>query len=95
MRFKNAATEVKNSTTQSAILSLFPNPGFGDFTCIVSAPANEKVTIIITNVTGEKVSEYRTTTNIKTQMKPDICPGLYFVTALVSNEKLVSNMVMK
>jgi len=77
-------TGVKNLSSVINDLQLYPNPSNGRFTVNVGGTANENVTIIITNMLGEKVKTFMTTTNSDTQVEMNEARGIYSVTAVTN-----------
>jgi len=74
-------------------LTIFPNPNDGALTLSVTTPTNEQATITITNILGEKIKQFTTTTNVATQVKMEMPEGVYFISATTAsgrwNEKVV------
>ncbi len=54
---------VKAVGAAPAGLSVYPNPAQGAFTILLASPADERVTITLTSVTGRTIGTYTTTTN--------------------------------
>jgi hypothetical protein len=70
---------VAGTTTDE--LSIFPNPSDGTFTLNIASAKNEAITVLVTNVLGGKVIEFKANTNEQTDVKLDAVPGIYFLTA--------------
>ena len=63
-------------------LKIFPNPNEGAFIVnLLSAVADEEVQIVITNIVGEKVKTFATTTNKAVDIKLNEAPGIYLLSA--------------
>jgi type IX secretion system substrate protein len=66
-------------------LKVFPNPGNGDFTLLLSSAVNEQATVIITNISGRIVKELTMTGNTAKKITLKQAPGLYFISATTAN----------
>jgi type IX secretion system substrate protein len=62
-------------------LKIYPNPNGGIFTLNLLSENEEKVDVVISNVLGERVATLSTTTNKPTDLKLDLAPGIYLVSA--------------
>ncbi len=78
---------VANTETATSGLKVFPNPNNGAFAVLISSPLQEQATIIVTNIVGVQVKTFTTATNKETDMKLDVAPGIYFLTASSPTEK--------
>jgi hypothetical protein len=78
----------------STELKVFPNPNIGTFTVLISAASDEQAAITITNVVGEKVKEFATTTNQNTEVKLNATPGIYFVSAIIGGNRYYAKIVV-
>lgn len=86
--------ELSQATTTE--LSVFPNPNSGAFSVnLVSAAADEAVTVVITNVFGEKIKEFTATTNKVTELTIDAAPGIYIVSAATANGRYNAKVLVK
>lgn len=83
------------STSPSASFSVFPNPGSGEFTIRFSDLQDENATIVISNMLGEKVKEMEITTSKETNLKLNVPSGMYFITVITENERLVSKILVE
>ena len=85
-------TSVNAVVTAFAELKVFPNPNDGTFSIEMRSDINEPVQIIITNVVGEKVKEFITTTNQSREIRLS-ATGIYLISAITSegiyNSKVV------
>ncbi len=79
----------------SASISVFPDPGNGEFTINISSQANEDATVIVTNVAGAQVKELTVPTNKATQVQLSVPPGIYYLSAFMKNEKAVLKIVVE
>ncbi len=75
-------------------LKVFPNPNAGSFTMNVVADIDEDAHIIITNITGEKVREFNTTTNKVVELQLNGATGIYFLSATTGHGTYVAKVVI-
>ena len=73
-------------TSGSETINVFPNPTTGQFTIAVNTPVTEEVTIVITNLLGEKIKQFTTTSNTHTTLSLGQVPGTYLLTAHTSRK---------
>ena len=66
-------------------LELYPNPSTGTLTLNLSSAADEKVTISITNLVGDKIKELVTNTNKQTEIHFMAPAGIYFINAITAS----------
>jgi len=100
---KNKATVMKYGVDEAvkiinqpvSSITIYPNPNQGSFTLNISAPINEDVQVIITNIVGEKIKELTTATNQETSLKLDIMPGIYFLSAVIAEEHVNAKIVVE
>ncbi len=81
--------------SQLTTLTVFPDPSHGAFTLNISSAVSQNVTIIITNMLGEKVKELKTTTNNNTDIRLNTAPGIYFISAITATEKLSRKVIVQ
>ncbi len=62
-------------------LKVFPNPSSGSFTFLMSSVADEQVSVAISNVLGETVKTFITTTNKETEISFGMPAGVYLMSA--------------
>ena len=79
---------------QGTQLNVFPNPNGGLFTMNLSSDLNEEVQVVITNLVGEKVKEFKTTTNNTVDIKLNTSDGIYFLSATTGHGKYVTKVVV-
>jgi type IX secretion system substrate protein len=79
----------------AASFSVFPNPGFGEFTIRFSSLQDENATIVITNLLGEKVKELDTTTLDEATINLNVPSGVYFVSVMTKNDRLTSKILVE
>ncbi|MFI5195805.1 MAG: T9SS type A sorting domain-containing protein, partial [Chitinophagales bacterium] len=91
----NTGTSINSTTATISDIRIFPNPNKGTFNVeILSTAADEPVQVIITNVAGEKVKEFVTTTNQNMEIKLSAIPGMYFVSAITSEGRYNAKVVI-
>jgi hypothetical protein len=93
-KFANT-TIVKNVSSITATLAVFPDPSNGAFTLHISSPGKETAAVTITNVAGEKVKEFTAATNTDMAVQLSVAPGMYFVNALIDGETVVEKIVVE
>ncbi|MFI5195520.1 MAG: Ig-like domain-containing protein [Chitinophagales bacterium] len=76
-------------------LKVFPNPNGGIFTMNLSSGIDEAVHVVITNIVGEKVREFTTTTNNMVDIKLNPPPGLYLLSASTAHGRYVAKVVVE
>lgn len=84
--------ETSSDITRS--ITVMPNPGTGHFS--VSLPFNSGTAahIAVTNVLGEVVKEVSMAGNKTSELDLDVPPGVYVLTATLSNERYVTRIVV-
>jgi len=83
------------ATTQeanAAQLEIFPNPNNGSFTLNLVSPNDEPVSVRVTNIIGQQVYTFSTTTNKQEEIKLDSAPGIYFVSASTAGGKYMAKV---
>lgn len=89
-------TYVKGATASVSELTIYPNPAHsGNASFILTGPVTEQVTIVVTNVAGEKVTELTTTTNTTVELKLNQPSGIYFLSATTAHERYVSKIMVQ
>jgi trimeric autotransporter adhesin len=76
-------------------LKIFPNPNTGMFTVNLLSENNLTADVVITNIVGETVKEYTTTTNKAVDIKLDRPTGIYFLTAKTATGIYVSRVMIQ
>jgi len=76
-------------------LTAYPNPNNGTFTVSLHSPIDEKVSVTITNMLGQKVDECAEFTNKPVSIEVEAPPGMYFINATTDHgvwfEKIIIN----
>jgi type IX secretion system substrate protein/NHL repeat-containing protein len=92
---------IKNSLSFNTInvpiqnINIYPNPSCsGDFTVDISGDNNE-ISIIISNVIGEKVKEIAVTDNMPFEVSLDVPNGIYLLTANTRDWKVTKKLVVQ
>jgi trimeric autotransporter adhesin len=93
IRYVSGTLGVPGMNSAVTGLTVYPNPNNGAFTVKISSDIDEPVKLVITNVTGQKVTESIAATNREIRMNAAIPPGMYFLSAITSggilNEKII------
>ncbi len=77
---------------QNTALNVFPNPNRGTFTMNLLSDIDEEAHVVITNVVGQKVKEFITTTNKTVDIKLDQAPGIYLISASTTHGRYVAKI---
>ncbi len=88
-------TKVHAKNGDSPFVTISPNPSRGCFALKLSSDVTENVTIIITNIFGQKVKENVITTNTSTELQLNALPGIYFMSAATKNECVTSKIIVE
>ncbi len=78
----------------SSQLKLYPNPNTGTFTMDLVSESDEFVEVVISNVVGEKIYEFTTTTNKENNIALIRSAGIYFLSAKTSHGTSVAKFVI-
>ncbi|MCW3121029.1 MAG: hypothetical protein JWQ38_521 [Flavipsychrobacter sp.] len=81
IRYMTHPTAVLVVNAASSAISVYPNPNNGKWTVHISADRNEVLHIVVTNVTGQIVTDATGMTNANTEVSVDMPDGVYFITA--------------
>ena len=76
-------------------ISISPNPTTGPFTLSLSSPTTLPAHIIITNIIGQKIKEFTTTTNKETEITLNAPPGIYFVTSVTKEGRQTTKLIIE
>ena len=76
-------------------LRLWPNPNEGTFSININAEENEPAQVTITNVMGQIVNEAMIPTNTDKELKPDVPPGIYFITVTAGLQTNYGKIVVR
>ena len=84
------------TTEQLTVLKIFPNPNGGTFIVnLSSAVTDEEVHIVMTNIVGEKVGEWITTTNKSIDIRLNHAPGIYLLSASTAHGRYIAKVVVE
>lgn len=78
----------------SSAIILAPNPNSGTFSMLISSPYNEDAHVVITDALGRKVKDIVTETNKEKQVT-GCPPGIYFVTAITSHDRVGTKVIVR
>ena len=81
-------------TRQLQKLKIFPNPNGGTFTMNLFSDIDEEVHVVISNIVGEKVREFITTTNKAVDIKLNPAPGIYLLSATTAYGRYIAKVVV-
>jgi len=82
-------------TKNGAELTVIPNPNNGRFTMKLTSDINEPVHVVITNLTGQKVKEFNTTTNTETEVDMSQAAGIYMLSANTSGGVQIAKIIIE
>ncbi len=82
-------------TANEASLRVFPNPNSGSFSFLMTSGVNEQVDVVISNVLGETVRTFTTTTNKQTELSLNIPAGIYLMSANTAHGKRTARVVVE
>lgn len=77
---------------QNADLKVFPNPNGGTFTMNLVSDNDEEVHVMITNIIGQKVKEFVTTTNKAVEIQLNRTAGIYLISATTAHGNYISKV---
>jgi hypothetical protein len=87
--------KVTNVSAGPGKLSIFPNPGDGAITVMLSAPQNEDVHVTVTNMPGRQVAEFDMVTNEPNSVTLNVAPGIYILSAVSTHGKYIGKIIVK
>jgi len=85
---------VKQIGAEGNELVIAPNPNKGTFTMNLQTANNEPVQVVITNLLGEKISEFSATTNTATDINLNVATGVYLLSANTGSGRFVARIVV-
>ncbi len=85
---------VSSNNSSDAIL-IFPNPCYGTVKINIPSNIEERLTITITNLIGQKVKEISTITNKVFEIQLDLKPGIYFLSSSNINQHWNSKLIIE
>jgi hypothetical protein len=90
-----AGVSVGGSPSAAGSLSVVPNPAKGTFALNLETPVTSSVNVTITNVVGQVVKEFTTTSNLQTNVRLDQPAGLYIITATTETGKYTTKLIIE
>lgn len=75
-------------------IELYPNPNPGSFHVLLTTGQDEPATLTVTNVVGEKIKEFNTTTNKETNVELNVPAGIYFISAGTSSNRWTQKLTI-
>ena len=90
----NCATGIGNPSTEESSLQIAPNPSTGVFTLTLSSATKENAQVVISNMLGQKVSEFAVATNTANEVKLNVPASVYMLSATVNGQQLTSRIVV-
>jgi len=80
---------------RGVLLSVHPNPTSGVIDVFCSSVNDEKVELIITDITGQKVKTANISANSHMLMELNLAPGIYLLSGSTSRERFTSRLVVE
>ena len=87
--------EVNKTSISREGLAVNPIPSSGIINIIVAAEIEEIAKMTITNLLGEKVSEFSVLTNTQKQIEHPLMQGIYFLTATTPSHNYTQKIVIQ
>ena len=76
-------------------IKVYPNPNGGTFNMQLSSKFDTVAQVNITNILGEKVKAFSIKTNMQTPVLIDVPKGLYVISAIVNNQKIIYKLLIE
>ena len=76
-------------------MNLSPNPAENVFNISWSSSLDEKASVLITDMTGRKVSEFTISSNHETTVNTNLPTGIYLLTATSNSERYTGKIVIR
>jgi len=89
------AADVSTVVAENGGLKVYPNPNEGSFTINLISDKNETMKVVITNILGQKVKEFTTTTNSVNDVKIAHIPGMYLISAMTAHGIFSEKVTLK
>ena len=90
-----SADSINTVTTAITKLAITPNPSTGHFSITLSSSIDEPVTVTISNIIGEKISDVPCITNIPTELSLNVPAGVYILNAKTAHSNCSSKIVIE
>ncbi len=91
---KNCLSSILPVQILNERLSVYPNPGTGDFSIILTSPILEPVNITITDVMGKTIKSITSNTNERLKLTMEGAEGIYYVMATTAKGIWNSRVVL-
>lgn len=75
-------------------INVYPNPNTGSFSLLLQTANDEDAYVIITNVAGQKVKEFNTATNQRSDISLNAPQGVYLLTVKTAHDTYVAKVVV-
>ncbi len=85
---------VSGQSKEEEGIRIWPNPNDGTFAVLLLSSTDEEVSLVVTNIIGEKVMEIATVSNKTTGLKLNVTDGVYFVTFYSAHASYVAKVVV-
>ena len=95
IRYVTSTDAVGVMQNEADAMYVYPNPCSNFFTLKITSGTNEKVSVIISNMLGEKVKEASVTSNISEMISLDVPKGIYFLSVVTSDGSLSKKICVK
>ena len=86
--------DVDHTSVTGTTLQMAPNPSTGAFTLTLPSATKENAQVVISNMLGQKVSEFAVATNTANEVKLNVPAGVYMLSATVNGQQLTSRIVV-
>lgn len=90
----DSVTSVPTINTTVNVFDVYPNPAYHSITIHIASDRNEAAMITITNVLGERVTEWTVISNTPTERELNLPVGMYVLTAHINNMSYVRRLVV-
>ena len=84
-----------NEIVAGSDIQVTPNPGYGKFSLNIPASSRQNSKVVITNIIGQVVKEMQADTNNPTEVTLDVPRGIYLVTALTTEGKYTTKIIVQ
>ena len=76
-------------------IRVYPNPAYGRVVLCLTSSLMEDVQFTISNMLGEKVKEFISTTNSPAEIQLNLNPGIYFINAVTAHGSNCEKLILK
>jgi hypothetical protein len=77
-----------------SLMEVYPNPNSGMFTILFTTNADQKASIIISNIVGQEIKNFQIPTNKSIDVEINQGPGIYFISATTGNETVTKKVLV-